>query len=184
MRLCFKLTKASNLRLHFLAYSSIHQSFDFISVKKLGILLVLTSVIFGCSNKGSEMKVGDLVTNPATAEGSGVEANQNPSEIKWLGSAYEFGKVIDGEKVKHNFKFVNTGKAPLIISGAQASCGCTVPDWPREPIAPGDTGEIKVEFNSKGRVGVVQKQITVTANTNPSISELAIKGEVVPAEVK
>lgn len=160
------------------------QLFDFISVKKLGLLLVLTTFLCGCILKGGDTKVSDVVNNPATAEGSGVEANVIPSEIKWLGSAYEFGTVTDGEKVKHDFKFVNTGSAPLIISGAQASCGCTVPEWPREPIAPGDTGAIKVEFNSKGRVGVVQKQITVTANTNPSISELAIKGEVLPAIAK
>jgi len=153
-------------------------------VKNLGILLLLTVLFYGCGSKSEGTKIGDVVNNPATAEGSGTEAAGEAAEIKWLGSAHEFGSVTDGEKVKHDFKFVNVGKTPLIISGAQASCGCTVPNWPREPIAPGDTGVINVEFNSKGRVGVVQKQITVTANTNPSISELAIKGEVVAAEPK
>jgi Protein of unknown function (DUF1573) len=153
-------------------------------MKKAIFAILLLSVFTVACNPNGGNKTTDIVTNPATASNESGKENQKISEIKWLGSAYEFGVVTDGEKVKHDFKFVNVGDAPLIIAGAQASCGCTIPEWPREPIAPGDTGVINVEFNSKGRVGTVQKQITVTANTNPSISELALKGEVRPAEVK
>ena len=84
--------------------------------------------------------------------------------------------------MKYAFKFKNTGSEPLVISDAKGSCGCTVPDWPREPIAPGASGEIKVEFDSKGKGsedGSKQtKKVTVTANTNPTQSYLTITGVV------
>jgi hypothetical protein len=95
---------------------------------------------------------------------------------------YDYGTVKAGEKVKYNYKFKNTGKEPLIISDAKGSCGCTVPDWPREPIAPGKTAEIKVEFDSTGKgtdEGSPQsKRVTITANTDPVQSYLTIKGIV------
>jgi Protein of unknown function (DUF1573) len=104
------------------------------------------------------------------------------TKIEILETTYDFGTVKDGEKVKHVYKFKNTGKEPLIISDAKGSCGCTVPDWPREPIAPGKMGEIKVEFDSKNKgteEGSPQvKKVTLTANTDPVQSFLTIKGIV------
>jgi outer membrane biosynthesis protein TonB len=95
---------------------------------------------------------------------------------------YDYGTVKAGEKVKYSYKFKNTGKEPLIISNAKGSCGCTVPDWPREPIAPGKTGEIKVEFDSTGKgtdEGSPQsKRVTIDANTDPVQTYLTIKGIV------
>jgi hypothetical protein len=95
---------------------------------------------------------------------------------------HDYGTVKAGEKVKYNYKFKNTGKEPLIISDAKGSCGCTVPDWPREPIAPGKTAEIKVEFDSTGKgtdEGSPQsKRVTITANTDPVQTYLTIKGIV------
>ena len=88
---------------------------------------------------------------------------------------HDFGKVTDGERVEHTFKFTNTGEADLVISSATASCGCTIPDWPKEPIAPGEKGEIKVEFNSAGKSDMVTKDITILANTNPVKTILQIK---------
>ena len=81
---------------------------------------------------------------------------------------HDFGQLIDGEKVSYSFKFTNSGNAPLIISNAKGSCGCTVPNWPKDPISPGETGTIDVTFNSSGRIGKQNKAITLTANTNPS----------------
>jgi hypothetical protein len=91
---------------------------------------------------------------------------------------FDFGTVKEGEKVKHVYKFKNTGSEPLIISSAKGSCGCTVPKWPSEPIAPGGTGQIDVEFDSKGKPGKQTKRVTVTANTVPAQMFLNITGNV------
>ena len=93
-------------------------------------------------------------------------------------STYNFGSVTEGEKVEHIYKFKNTGNDPLIISNAQGSCGCTVPQWPREPIAPGKSSEIKVVFDSKGKAGKQSKTVTITANTEPATTTITINGEV------
>ncbi len=94
--------------------------------------------------------------------------------VQMIDSAYNFGKVTDGEKVEYSYRFRNTGKNPLIVSSAIASCGCTVPEKPEEPIKPGETGFLKVVFNSKGRVGPVHKEITVTSNAYPQFPVLQL----------
>ncbi len=95
---------------------------------------------------------------------------------------FDYGEVVEGTMVKHQYKFKNTGNEPLVISDAKGSCGCTVPDWPREPIPPGGTGVINVQFDSKGKGsddGQKQsKRVTVTANTNPAQTYLTISGVV------
>ena len=107
----------------------------------------------------------------------------NPTEISFDEMDYNFGTVTDGDMVNHTFKFKNTGDKNLILLGVTGSCGCTVPeDWPKHPIAPGETGEIKVVFNSSGRVGNVQKNVSVEANTNPTVSKLTLLGVVAAKE--
>jgi len=91
---------------------------------------------------------------------------------------FDFGEITAGEKVIHTFIFKNTGDTPLIISNAKGSCGCTVPFWPKEPIAPGESGEIEVQFDSKGKKGKQSKRVTITANTNPIHTYLTIKGAI------
>jgi hypothetical protein len=82
-----------------------------------------------------------------------------------------FGTITDGEVVTHAYKFKNTGDNPLIITNAIASCGCTVPSYPKEPIAPGASGEIVVQFNSNGKVGHQQKNVLINSNAEePSMS--------------
>lgn len=93
-------------------------------------------------------------------------------------TTFDFGTVQDGEMVSHTYKFKNTGSEPLILSDAKGSCGCTVPKWPREPIAPGANGEITVEFNSKGKGGKRNQKVTITANTNPPQTFIYLTGEV------
>jgi len=104
------------------------------------------------------------------------------TSIEFDEDTYDYGEIVDGEKVKHLYKFKNTGDNPLIISNAKGSCGCTVPQWPREPIAPGKSGEIEVVFDSKnkGKVGgsPQSKRVTLTANTDPVNTYLTIKGTV------
>lgn len=104
------------------------------------------------------------------------------TSIEFSETTFDYGTITEGEKVEHIYKFKNTGKEPLVISNAKGSCGCTVPDWPKDPIAPGDAGEIKVVFNSKGKGSVEgskqNKRVTVTANTDPVNTYLNIKGTV------
>lgn len=119
----------------------------------------------------------------ATAEVSaGDPSAQAPvgptTSISFDETEYNFGTVTEGEKVKHIYKFKNTGKEPLVISSAKGSCGCTVPKWPSDPIPPGGTGEIEVQFDSKGKPGKQTKQVTVTANTLPAQTFLKITGNV------
>jgi hypothetical protein len=122
-----------------------------------------------------------VVSDPAAAAATPVPTGPLTS-IKFDKEEYDWGKVMDGEKVTHVFKFKNTGNEPLIISNAKGSCGCTVPEWPKEAIAPGKSGEIKVVFDSKGKGAVGgkddTKRVTITANTDPADTYLNIKGKV------
>ncbi len=86
---------------------------------------------------------------------------------------FNFGTITEGDTVEHVFKFKNTGEFPLIINNVTASCGCTTPEWPREPVAPGVTSSIRVRFNSRNKSGVQNKTVSIYANTNPSVTDLA-----------
>jgi hypothetical protein len=81
---------------------------------------------------------------------------------------HSFGEVKQGEVVEYSFKFTNTGDKDLIITDAHSTCGCTVPDWPKEPIRPGKSSYMKVAFNSAGKEGFTEKELTIVANTNPA----------------
>lgn len=109
-----------------------------------------------------------------------VDPNLPKTVMAFAKEEYDFGTVKEGEIVKRSFKFKNTGKEPLIISDAKGSCGCTVPQWPREPIAPGTSGEIVVEFNSDQKTGKRNQQVTITANTEPATTIIRLVGEVTP----
>lgn len=100
------------------------------------------------------------------------------TEMSFAETTFDFGTIQEGEKVSHTYKFTNTGKEPLILSNAKGSCGCTVPKWPREPIPPGETADITVEFNSKNKKGKRNQKVTITANTNPPQSFIYLTGEV------
>lgn len=94
--------------------------------------------------------------------------------------SHDFGTINEGEIVKHPFTFTNTGNAPLVIISAKGSCGCTVSDWPKEPIAPGAVGTLLVTFNSNGKPNLQTKQVTITANTEKGKETLKIKAMVTP----
>jgi Protein of unknown function (DUF1573) len=113
-----------------------------------------------------------------TAESAVNKSNGKITVLKFDEMAYAWGKIKEGEKMTHNFKFTNTGTNDLIISDARGSCGCTVPEWPKEPIKAGKSGELKVIFDSKGKVGEQSKTVTVTANTEPANTVIMIKGTV------
>jgi hypothetical protein len=140
--------------------------------------LILTTI--ACNSNTGNQAGTEIVTNPATAENPNAE-NVNATEITFEQNMFDFGTIKEGELVNHKFKFTNTGKNPLLITNASASCGCTVPNWPKEPIAPGKSSEIDVTFNSEGKPNHAEKTVTVVANTSPTNTMLLIKGEVTPA---
>ena len=98
--------------------------------------------------------------------------------VQMIDSVYNFGTINQGEKVEYNFRFKNIGDAPLVVTDAAASCGCTVPEKPERPILPGETGFIKVVFNSAGKRGHSDKTITVHSNARPDFPELLLSGEI------
>lgn len=100
------------------------------------------------------------------------------TSVQVIDSVYDFGKAVEGTKVVYNYRFKNTGKKPLVISAAHASCGCTVPEKPEEPIKPGETGILKVVFNTANRPGPAHKTITVVSNAYPEFPVLLIEGVV------
>ena len=97
---------------------------------------------------------------------------------------HDFGTMDEGDAVTHVFSFTNTGSEPLILDKCKGSCGCTVPQCPKEPIPPGASGEIEVKFNSKGKKNAQTKTVTINANTDPGQTILKIKAFVNPAETK
>lgn len=93
---------------------------------------------------------------------------------------HDFGDIKEGQRVVTDFTFTNTGDSPLIITSAKGSCGCTVPDYPKKPIAPGATGVIKVSFDSSNRAGKQDKNVSIDANTVPRTTVLKITSNVLP----
>ena len=98
--------------------------------------------------------------------------------VQLIDSVYDFGTVEEGKLVEYSFKFKNTGSKPLVVQDAHASCGCTVPEKPEQPIKPGETGVIKVVFNTKGKSDHQEKVITVNSNARPEFGNLKIVGTV------
>lgn len=93
---------------------------------------------------------------------------------------HDFGTIDEGKVIEHTFKFINTGKSPLVISNITASCGCTSPDWSKTPVKPGDEGYVKVVFNSTAKTGTQAPTVTIQANTSPNVTRLRLKGDVTP----
>ncbi len=149
-------------------------------VMKNLILILSMAFAISCSNEPLSDKAGtDDVNNSASAEG---KQNTDLPEIKFEEDVFDFGRITQGEKVSHSFAFKNTGTKNLIISGASGSCGCTVPEWPKEPILPGAEGVINVVFSSEGKRGLQEKTITVASNCEPATRIIRIKTEVIVAE--
>jgi len=116
-------------------------------------------------------------SNNSGTIGTAVNGADGPT-MKFEKETHDFGKIKPGDIVTYDFKFTNTGKAPLIITDGYASCGCTKPTWPKTPVKPGETGAIHVVFDSKGKMGLQDKLITITANTNPADNHMHLIGDV------
>lgn len=119
-------------------------------------------------------------TNAASPVNNNMQADKPMAQIKFNEYEHDFGTVKAETPNRYTFKFVNTGDNPLIIENARSTCGCTVPEWPKEPIPPNGTGEILVEYKPKAAVAGQrdQKQVTVTANTPERNTVLKIAANV------
>ena len=141
-------------------------------MKKLLILLTVIALV-SCGKK--EQKSMSIEV-PLTNDGK-VDTAKLP-KFTFVQDVYDFGQIKQGEKVSYSFKFKNTGSTPLIISSASASCGCTVPSYPEEPIQPGEESKVDVVFDSNGKMGMQTKTITLVSNTIPNTKVLYLRGEI------
>lgn len=143
-------------------------------MRKLALIIIITVALSAC-NKGNSANKNGLNTDVIEhSNGSNAEPKMEFEETSW-----DFGTITEGDYVEHSFKFKNTGDDDLVISNVTSSCGCTIPEWPRNPIKPGDEGKIKVQFNSEGKKDLVTKEVNIFANTNPVKTVLTIKTKVV-----
>lgn len=172
------------------------------SIIRLAFLVAVVATASSCRDKAAEKKIAELEARlsqlekdkPAgTAQGvtsTPIDAPATPPAdtkpegplpaFKFERMEYDFGQVREGDKVAYTYKFQNTGQAPLIIQGVQPTCGCTAPDWSKEPIPVGGNGFVKVEFDSNGKQGIQNKTVTVSANTWPKTLMLRFKAQVNP----
>ena len=151
--------------------------------------MVFLSLLWACDQQGAnqeaatsaeETEVGEIasiIRNPITADSDQIDTSEL-AKMEFDTTAHNFGTVKTGDVINHEFFFTNEGSVPLIISDVRSTCGCTVADWPREPIAPGDGGSIPVRFDTKNKSGFQSKPVTITANTLPAKTNLFLNGKV------
>jgi Protein of unknown function (DUF1573) len=167
---------------------------------RLIMMVVMVALVMGCRDRAAEKRIAELESRLAQIENKSAAPAANPSAITPAAVTpapeekpegplpvgvfetldHDFGTVSEGQKVTFDYKFKNTGQAPLIIQTAQPSCGCTVPTWSKEPVPVGGTGFVRAEFDTNGKSGVQNKTITVTANTWPKVTTLRFKATVTP----
>lgn len=157
-------------------------------------ILIVCIVLLGVSCQGnlggdSEKSIQEIQADGGVSSiiRSPVTANEpvdsiNVAKMDFQIENYDFGEVLEGDIVTHKFDFVNTGKVPLIINGARSTCGCTVPEWPKEPVPPGESGTISVKFDTKNKKNNQTKAVTITANTYPAQTKVFLKGFVIPKD--
>ena len=160
-------------------------------MKKVILLLSITTLIFGTvsaqttikSKKTKAQKVTEEVRDvkleaPAVVAPVAVQVEEADSKMKFSVEEHDFGTIPEGPAVSYDFEFKNISKEPIQLEHVQASCGCTTPEWSKDPIMPGGKSAIKVGYNTSGRVGSFTKTITVTSNSENSTVVLTIKGNV------
>ncbi len=147
-------------------------------------LIFLSLVFLTACNSGDQKNPAypnainpDVVNNPATASSDKNRTDRVPV-FQFKEDHHDFGTIKQGEKVSYAFRFTNSGKSDLVIRSANGSCGCTVPEYPKDPVAPGKEGVINVTFNSEGKEGKQNKTVTLVANTIPNSTVLTITCEV------
>lgn len=146
--------------------------------KKILLLIALVGILTISCKDDPASKVNK--DNLELAKKRDNDLKYNSPVMKFEVTEHDFGTLNEGDVVETVFKFKNTGKSELIISKAKSTCGCTVPQWPKKPVMPGEEGEIKVKFNTRGKPDKQQKQITLTTNTAKGKEILMIKAFVNP----
>lgn len=167
---------------------------------KVFMVLAFAAVFTACSDRKAEKKIAELESRLAELEGKKTAGPVTPSptpatqavkeekpegplpKLEFETVDHDFGTINEGQVVEYTYKFKNAGEAPLIIQSAQGSCGCTVPDWSKQPIPVGGTGFVKAKFDSKGFSNIQNKTVTVTANTWPKQTVLRFKALVTKAD--
>ncbi|NQW36258.1 MAG: DUF1573 domain-containing protein [Flavobacteriales bacterium] len=148
-------------------------------MKKYSILFLI-SIIFLASckeNVASKIKSDNLVK----AQERDLKLDTEVPVMSFDKKDFDFGTINENDVVETVFNFTNTGKTDLIITNASATCGCTIPEWPKEPIKPGGVGTIKVKFNSRGKKNKQNKTVTLSTNTRDGKELLKITAQVTPA---
>ena len=144
--------------------------------KSILIIAIMSAFVFTSCKENAAEKVSE--EKVAEAETRDANSGKFPV-ITFAEKEFDFGTIDQGTNVEHVFKFTNTGDAPLVIVNAKSSCGCTVPTYPKTPVAPGDTAEMLVKFNGSGK-NQVSKTVTITANTETGKETIKIKAFVNP----
>lgn len=147
-------------------------------MKRITLVLIglLTITALSCK-KDASSKVNE--EKAEVAQEKAEEAKKFPV-MSFEEEVYDFGTITAGESVEHEFTFKNTGEAPLVVSNAKASCGCTVPNWTKDPVQPGESGSLMVKFNSRGKKNQQNKMVRITANTEKGTETVRIKAFVEP----
>lgn len=135
--------------------------------------------VVGIETDGSQ--IADIIRNPVSAQSAEVDTTQL-ARFQFSEERFNFGEVDEGAVIEHEFRFTNAGQVPLVISDVRTTCGCTVADYPRDPILPGAGGAIRASFDTKNKPGRQSKPITITANTYPAKMQLHLDGFVYGAE--
>ncbi len=148
-------------------------------MKKI-VLVMAAAATFALTSCNESKESATINEANLTAAAADKEAAADFPVMSFEETEYDFGTVAEGDVVEHTFKFTNTGNAPLIVVNAKSSCGCTVPTWTKEPVAPGEEGSMQVKFNTNGKPNAQTKSITVTANTEKGTESVRIKGMVTP----
>jgi hypothetical protein len=139
-------------------------------------LLATVALVVSCGHSGTDAAGRIQQSNLEAAEKLAEQATQFP-QIKFEETTHDFGEIKQNVEVQTLFQFKNTGKVPLVITNASSSCGCTVPEYPKEAIAPGESGAIKVVYNGSGK-DAITKTVTLTTNTEQGSEMLTIKAFV------
>ena len=146
-------------------------------VKSLAVI-AFVFVFISCGNNNASTKINS--DNLENAKNRDVEIKNGAALISFDRDTHDFGTVTEGEIIETTFKVTNSGKTDLIITDAQVTCGCTVPVWPKAPIKPGQSEEIQVKFDTRGKTNRQQKNITLITNTEAGREILTLKGMVTP----
>jgi hypothetical protein len=149
-------------------------------MKKILLTFSLLSFVAVVSNAQSVgMSLDNNTQNANNSAPADVKVqNPNAPTITFDSEVIDYGTIEQGADGVREFKFVNNGKEPLIISNAKGSCGCTVPTWPKEPIKPGESSIIKVKYDTK-RLGAINKSVTITSNAAEPRVVIRIKGKII-----